>query len=235
MSRNPSASRLPSVRYPGVLFVPNSEAAKIAGCSCTYLSRQTCSDQCPLKDDGCYGNGGHVRLHTPKNNPDLSADDIILNECAILSEVSYVYDPLRLHVVGDATTALHAMALRSATAHWDDPVFTYTHSWRFIERKWWGDISVFASCETQSEASQAMLAGYAAVMVVEKFQGAKWKAGPFKAIACPHQTESKLDCIRCGLCFEASERLKKQQIIAFEPHGSQAKAVRNIVRTKENQ
>lgn len=230
MPRTLSAS---SIRLPGVLFVPNSEASKITGCSATYLCRSTCPKQCPFRGDGCYGNSGHVLLHTPE---DVDPDIAIANECVAIQAASNRTAPLRLHVVGDVTTPLQVTALVMAASRWHAPVFTYTHSWREIERHWWGNINVFASCETLAEAHAAMRAGYSAALVVEKFGCASMNAGwekctPHQITLCRHQ-HNHTDCIYCRLCFNSAAPLKHNHIIAFEPHGTQAKAVRRIVRAK---
>jgi hypothetical protein len=146
---------------------------------------------------------------------------------------------LRLHVVGDAKTEAAARELGAAarryTVRGNAPrcgkkVWTYTHAWRTVPRKSWGDaVSVLASVETVREAREAMAKGYAAAVVVAAFE--RESAYPIDGttvLPCPNQTRG-VTCRDCGLCRD-DERLRSAGlVIAFQAHGARGAAVRQTL------
>jgi hypothetical protein len=57
----------------GVIVIEHSEDAKLSdpdgfGVSATYVSQQSCPDDCPLLGNGCYAETGNVGIHTNRLN-----------------------------------------------------------------------------------------------------------------------------------------------------------------------
>jgi len=67
----------------------------------------------------------------------------------------------------DAAALVVAAAAARYRARGGDPVWTYTHAWRDVARESWGQLSIFASCETAADVVEAGARGYAKVLLVE--------------------------------------------------------------------
>ena len=224
-----------------VLAVERSKNDKTGLVSATYAPIQSCPGTCPFKDKGCYGQKSFCGYHLKKLNNAAReqgkefALDIALEEARAIRSLKGKL-PLRLHVVGDCKTPSAAKIVADACGDYikkeSQPVWTYTHAWRDIPRKNWGDISVLASCETLEEAHHAMKRGYAASIVRLKefnrafdFQGVRMT--PCLEIA------KGIKCDKCKLCFNDKKLLENKRVICFFPHGDGAAAVKDEIRRKE--
>ena len=143
---------------------------------------------------------------------------------------------LRLHVGGDVTTNAQARQLAAPGLRWGirggGAVWTFTHSWRDVEREAWGDgISVLASVERPEDIEVAREKGYAAAIVVDHFPSEKAFSLPGTTsliIPCPYETRGTT-CVECRLCLDDRDLLKRNAAIAFEAHGPGAKQVREAL------
>lgn len=222
----------------GAFAIENTKAAKVTGCSVTYVSQVTCPDDCPFFRNGCYGESGPVGWNRPDKDMELVADDVINNEAEHIRALSGLR-PLRLHIVGDCRTPEQAETLRDAsadhTAKEGQPVFNFCHNWRNIPRESWGDISVLASCETTEDALAAMLQGYAAAVVrPEKPAEARaMKHNGIRELPCLHETLGKT-CLECQFCMNDQHLLQQRIVIRFTAHGSQRKRVATTVRSLQS-
>ena len=230
-----------------VIAVDKSSNSKTGLVSATYAPIATCPSTCPFIDKGCYAQQGHTGIHLHnmnkalaelKNSSVLAVSKIEAEE---IRKLKGAY-PLRLHVVGDCRTAkaaeVIACAAKEYTAKQNQPVWTYTHAWKEIPRKKWGDISVLASCETIDECLLAMKRGYAASIIrLKKFDGSfEWELKDVKKkvrmVACKEITKG-IQCDKCRLCFNDKKLLEKNEIICFFSHGSKSKEVDKIIEAKE--
>jgi len=171
-------------------------------------------------------------FHTRRlNDSGLSADDVIKNEAAAISDLPRSV-PLRIHAVGDVLTDEHARQLAAACKGRKAPAYTYTHSWETVENTSFGDISVLASCETPDLVKMANERGYAAALVVDQFPTDRaYELDGLKIVPCPNQTR-KITCSECGLCMRA-DKLKAAGItIGFAAHGGRFKTVLRVLGSK---
>ena len=209
------------------IVVRNSANAKLGNAHATYASQATCPRRCPFLNHGCYAENSPTGIHTARlNNNDHTADQEIAEEAKLIKQLPDD-KPLRLHVVGDASTPAQARQLAKACEARKQPTWTYTHAWGQVPRSAWGSISVLASTESVTMADEAMYQFYAAAMVVSHFpNGDKaWNQDGFTFIPCPAQTRNKT-CSECRLCFNDRLLSRKRLVIAFEAHGSRANTVR---------
>ncbi len=211
--------------------------------SSTYVSIQaTCPASCPFKSGGCYVLSG------PAKGPARKLDEAACGHTSlevIQDEVRRIDDAfgggpvpqdgarggrdLRLHVGGDVGSTQGARLLAGAARRWrargGGTVWTFTHFWREVPRKAWGDaISVLASIESVEDVEEARRAGYPAALVVAKFPSGKAfpvAGSEVRAIPCPAET-GYTTCIECRLCLDR-DLLKMNRAIAFETHGSGAR------------
>lgn len=150
-----------------MFLVRESSNAKIGNAAATYAPiKATCPTSCPLRDKGCYAQGGNVGMNVRRletTYAGLNGDTLATLEAAEIVDAAPTNRlPLRLHVSGDATTPYRARTLSDACKSWQAPVWAYTHAWRDVQRDNWGTVSVLASCETITAAKEALAAGYAA-------------------------------------------------------------------------
>lgn len=208
--------------------------------SSTYASIDaTCLDSCPWKGNGCYVDAGFTRFASGQMNDaarGLEALEVIRAEVASIDAAFPKGVPqdgarggrdLRIHIGGDAPTDEAARLLAGAAERWrargGGEVWSYTHSWRVVERASWGIISVLASVERPGDVEAAQLRGYAVAIVVQRFDGERAYAlegSPSKVIPCPAETK-KATCAACRLCFDDAGLLERGRAIGFSIHGSQ--------------
>jgi hypothetical protein len=217
----------------------------------THVSiRATCPNDCPLKDAGCYAQGGFTRrsmemLDEAAAERGMSGLDVIRAEVEAIDH-SFVRQArrvprdgarggrdLRLHVAGDVPTAggvEAAKLLAGAARRWrlrgGGAVWTYTHQWHRVPRAAWGPISVLASCDQPYEVEIARRRGYAAALVVAAFPSdrAFTVAGvPGKVVPCPAQTGERT-CAECRLCLDR-DLLRLDVTVGFAAHGASARRI----------
>ncbi len=104
-------------------------------------------------------------------------------------------------------------------------MWCYTHAWKNVARKHWGQTSILASIESTKQAKKAMKKGYAPAIVVPTHisdKGYKLAGSDVTWIPCPQQTLG-IACTDCGLCMNADGLLKSKRGIAFAIHGTGTK------------
>ena len=206
-----------------------------AGISATSAAQASCGN-CPFLHDGCYAESGPMgafitaRLNRAATTRAATALDVAYAEAAAIDRLTG-NNPMRLHVVGDCPNnrcarIVAAAAMRYKKRH-NKPVWTYTHSWREVQRKSWRGVSVLASCEHPDDLAIARARGYAPAIVLPSFDSDKAYRLPNgeKVVPCPEQTGRANSCADCRLCFDDGRLLEMNAAIAFKPHGSQAKKV----------
>ena len=212
------------------IAVENSGNSKLGGMSTTYASL-TCPKDCPfLKSRSCYAFHGPMNLHRAiicdkRANSKLS---IARQEARAIDTLSGRW-PLRIHTIGDCSTAAAARTIASAAhrfmAKHNEAAYTYTHAWRTVPRKAWGKVSVLASCETVAEVRAAKAKGYAATLVLEKFASdSVHEVNGIRVMPCLKQVGRSRSCLDCGLCMKEAALKKSGTAIGFKVHGPSVKA-----------
>lgn len=220
---------------PGVRAVEVSWNKKLGLMSSTYISQGSCPASCVFLGNGCYAETGPMGWSiTNKLNIQalrkLNPEELANNEAIVIGQLTGRL-PLRLHVVGDCSTQRAAQTVSEAarlySRRYNQIAFGYTHS-RNIPREAWGDVSILASCESPSQVREAWRRGYAAAIVVPKFEGTKaYSIGQgVRVLPCPEMTGLVDSCSDCGLCMNATRLLKAKLAIGFTPHGSRKERAR---------
>jgi hypothetical protein len=227
---------------PGTLAlgVANNANKKIGDAATTYAAQTSCPDSCPFfAGGGCYAENGSLgKFVTAPLNRAASAVphtalDVAKAEAKEIDRMKVAPgQPLRLHTVGDCKTDEAAREVAAAAARYrargGGPVWTYTHAWRDVARESWGDVSVFASCETTADTVQARARGYSPSIVVEQFASDKRhivdasesdKAVGVDILPCPEQTRG-VSCSDCKRCFDDKQVGEFGYAIAFAIHGT---------------
>lgn len=225
------------------IAVENSKNAKLGATSATYASQASCPGSCPLQGAGCYAEYGPLGYQTARLNRSPITDPmtIALEEAAAIDRLSGDR-LLRLHVVGDCptpasaqivTAACRAYAQRGMQPRHGKKVWSYTHAWRDVARKDWGQVSILASCETPAQVRRAMRKGYAAALIVPEFASDKlYSLGGLKILPCPWQTRG-VQCYTCRLCLDDTRLRKARIVIGFQAHGARKNVVRQTLKSLE--
>lgn len=221
--------------------VEASDNKKIGRASATYVAQGSCPITCPFMGHGCYAENGMTSFTTTRLNKAYTAlvahfgeatpADFARAEASAIDKLTGKH-PLRLHVVGDCKDAEAAGIIAEAASRYrakhGQPVWSYTHAWRYTERAAWGDsVSILASCETIADLDEAHADGYALAMVIEYHENDK----PHKldngmlGIPCREQVGSAENCTSCKLCFNADVLYKSRAVILFAAHGRVGKVV----------
>lgn len=204
-----------------------SSNSKVGPASVTSAAQESCPKSCAWYGAGCYAESGFQGLYvTSKLNRsvgDATAEDVARVEAAAIDGLSGKQD-LRVHIVGDSKTNRIARLVSAAAdrhrAKHGKRVWSYTHAWREVLRKSWGKVSVLASCETLSDIRHAWSRGYAACVVVTKFQDTKaWVKDGIKMVPCPHTLGKVENCVKCGLCMRGDWLFESKTVVVFEAHG----------------
>lgn len=217
-----------------------SQNTKTGPISTTYASQASCDEACPFLKNGCYAEAGYTGCTTHRLNKaegDNSPEAIAAQEAEAIDSLTGRMD-LRVHVVGDCKTnaaaTIVAKAMRKHRRKKGKSAYTYTHAWRTVDRSAWLGESVLASCETTNEVKAAKERGYAAALVVEKFEREKvYEIDGVRVIPCPAQTSRELQCVDCQICMRADKLEKTGFTVAFEAHGTSKKKVVNTINKKK--
>lgn len=238
----PSGNWRQGAKAPGVRTVNVSGNTKLGPIAATYVSQASCPKSCPFFGKGCYAENpplvwaatrhlNRSRVRTPER--------LAYHEARLIDKLPADRD-LRLHVVGDTTTAGAARRLAAAAARYiargaaagypGIRVWSYTHAWRNVPRKAWGAIAILASCETPADVRAARARGYATALVVPKYPGkAAYRHGGVTVVPCPSQTAG-VTCADCRLCTRDEHLRKRKLTIGFEAHGTRRNTVSAEVR-----
>lgn len=215
------------------IFVARSKNEKTGPVSVTYASIDgSCPKDCMHRDAGCYAQTGMVGIQTNrlnKNNKTRGRSDA--REIA-REEARYIRaaiangentQAMRLHVAGDCRTASAARTVSSACEGWNNPVWTYTHAWKVVDRENWGNVSVLASVDKSEDISLAFERGYAPAIVVSEHptDGKSFVRAEdnIRIIPCPAQTRENVTCDTCKLCWNAARLHATRSAISFAAHG----------------
>lgn len=212
-------------RMPHAVAIEISDNGKTGPCSVTYASQGSCP-QCPFLNSGCYAEYGPIGIITRRlnNSGTATAEEIALEEASAIDRLRGLR-PLRLHAVGDCRTDAAAKIVARAVYRYrkrgmGQRVWTYTHAWRKVKRKSWGEVSVLASCERVGQIEDARARGYATALTVGTFASrATYLIEGEKVIPCPAQTRD-VTCVDCKLCWDDDRLLRSELTIGFELHGS---------------
>ena len=216
------------------IAVARSMNAKIGDAATTYAEQRSCPTSCRFFDGGgCYAEQGRLgfSVTAPLNRAAAmiaaTPEDIARAEAAQIDGLKVKAGrPLRLHTLGDCKTNEAAQIVSDAAGRYvtrgGGPAWTYTHAWHEVDIESWGEVNVFASCETPEDVEAAHERGYPTAIVVEEFADKKrYEADGVNILPCPAQTKAGVTCASCKLCFNAPRLFDDRLTIAFEVHGTE--------------
>lgn len=235
-----------------VKAVTKSGNKKLGDASTTHAAQVSCPNSCVFKDGGgCYAERGPLAWFVLRNlnetavEIEATAIDVAYAEAAAIDAMDTVVGrPLRLHTVGDCSSDEAARIVSQAADRYMERggglVWTYTHAWRDVDRRSWGNVSVLASCENEQDVIEAKDSGYATAIVVDSFEGQSklHVRGGIKLLPCPSQTKKGVKCSDCKLCFDDDRLMQFDYSIAFAVHGdasTKRKALETVHRAVDHE
>lgn len=221
-------------------FVRSSKNQKLGPIAATMTSGETCPEACELKDAGCYGEFGLLKMHWAEVSQHGLSFGPFLDLVASLPEGAL----WRHNVVGDLMgrgNRLDVDALRLLTmANEGRRGFTYTHKPCFDGADWMAlyeatraGFTVNLSCNGLDHLDQMTALGLAgaplglpAVVVLPKgTAGSVVSPRGVRVIVCPAETRENVTCATCGICARADRKFA----IGFPAHGQWAEKVTQLV------
>lgn len=210
-------------------FVNRSSNIKIGPIPATMSPRSTCSDLCPFKRSGCFGDNFPLSLHWDRlDYKGLSWQKMLQKVAALKAGRLF-----RHNVVGDlkllADGSIDAAALSEfAAVAADKRPIIYTHAaqtTRNLNALARSGVVVNVSCETYAQAERAISHGVNAVLTVKRSEVTETtrKSHTLRLVPCPAESRDDVTCATCALC--ARDRVESGVIVTFHAHGSQTKKI----------
>lgn len=208
----------------------------------TYTSADSCPDACPFKSNGCYADGGPIKIHWRK----VTEGERGMNFDEFCGEIKQLpkNQLFRHNAAGDLqgkNNVIDFPALKKLVkANKGKRGFTYTHKPVLIEdvtdshlttrEKWQvvfnnrnaikfandNGFTVNLSGNNLSHADKLKALNIAPVVSVVPIDQKTTKTDDGnKAVVCPAISKDNVSCVTCGLCQVG----KRGAIVAFPAHG----------------
>ncbi len=204
-----------------MLTVNRSENNKTGKISATYRGKTTCPATC-YAFKVCYAKTGVTNIAFMRAGLEKSISDV----CQFTEWIASlpIGQKIRHHVSGDFVKDnnkldreyikgfIKAMAKRSDLQSWG-----YTHAWKSFKTnifKKLKSVTISASCDSISEIKTARDKGFDTVVIMP----VNAKSGVYnneRVIICPNQSNSKITCEKCMLCFKKNRNFT----VGFHVHG----------------
>jgi hypothetical protein len=209
-----------------VTAVIDSKDKKIGRMNATYAPQVTCPPSC--------------RFY-PVIQGDILDDDLRLDvQLQFASIEARKIDglpadrKLRVHVVGDASSASAAGTIGDAMVRYEarspngSQAYTYTHAWNEpipVPYMAWNGARVLASCETIDDIKAARALGYACEWTYAKHNSRKvHERDGIKVLPCPNNFNKVVTCDKCMKCADIDLLKRKNWVIGLSLHGAVLKA-----------
>jgi len=211
-------------------LTPKSSNKKTGPIPTSVSAESTCPAACPLKNDGCYAEGGPLALHWRKVSEGargVSFDEFCEQVAALPASQLW-----RHNVAGDlpgADNKIDAKQLEQLVkANTGKRGFTYTHyppskhNIEAIRRSNDAGFTINLSANSATHADELMVHGLPVTAVVSSkaLENITTPAGN-TIVICPAVTRDDVTCESCQMC----QRSNRSIIIGFPAHGNRAKRI----------
>lgn len=226
-----------------ILFKRFSSNRKTGPIPVSTSSRYSCPDACPLKKNGCYGEGGPVAIHWKKVTEGLAGEtwEAFLRLVAKLP-FGQIWRHNQVGDLAGENNQIDVAKLRELIkANKGRKGFTYTHypvlSGQAEEEKILSNreilkeanqngFTINLSANNIGHADKLFALGIAPVATVLPASAQKNFLTPAgnRVVICPATQKDNVTCMTCGLC----KWEKRNYIIGFPAHGSSVKKANAI-------
>jgi len=225
-----------------VHITKKSANAKTGAMPVTTTEESSCPKSCPhLQSGGCYAKSGPVSWHWNKVSQGLRGgtwDELTTyvsklkagqlwrhNQAGdFFSDTNGSKQYIRLDLLKSLVDANKSSGAKGYTYTHHE---LHTHNLEAIKYSNRNGFTVNASCESMTQADDAIAAGIPAVCVVDNSKPvpARTPAGT-RVLVCPAQT-SDTNCKDCGICQQSNRKC----VVAFLSHGNRANKVNDNLST----
>ena len=225
-----------------VHITKKSANAKTGAMPVTTTEESSCPKSCPhLQSGGCYAKSGPVSWHWNKVSQGLRGgtwDELTTyvsklkagqlwrhNQAGdFFSDTNGSKQYIRLDLLKSLVDANKSSGAKGYTYTHHE---LHTHNLEAIKYSNRNGFTVNASCESMTQADDAIAAGIPAVCVVDNSKPvpARTPAGT-RVLVCPAQT-SDTNCKECGICQQSNRKC----VVAFLSHGNRANKVNDNLST----
>lgn len=197
------------------------------GVAVSTSHKGTCPDSCPLKNNGCYANGGPLLRHwnaVDNGNRGFEWKDFILNVSALPKKWKFRYaqagdlpgdnEKIDSKKLNELSTVVQKRELLA---------WTYTHkplnktNLNAIRKAISKGFVINVSADNLKEADSFKEKGVPVVVVLPKDSpDTVYTPNGNKVVVCPAQRNEKSDCSNCLLCHKKDRSV----IVGFRSHGN---------------
>jgi len=217
-----------------VHLTPKSRNAKTGPIPVSTTSADSCPPSCPLKNAGCYANGGPLAIHWRAVTEGRRGTDwkTFCDRVAALPD-GQIWRHNQCGDLPGSDGQINAPLLRKlVTANKGKKGFTYTHykpsgaNARVIELANQDGFTINLSADNVSQADAMADLDIAPVVTLLSLVSPARSTTPAgrKVISCPAQHRDGVNCASCRLCANVDRRV----IIGLEVHGSQRRRAQRL-------
>lgn len=219
-----------------VHFTLKSNNVKTGPIPVSTMSAETCSDDCPLKGNGCYAGSGPLSWHWRKVTAGLRG----ISWQAYCDSVEQLDDgQLWRHAqAGDLPGVNHAidglMLAQLVAANEGKRGFTYTHkpvltnkrNATLVRLANAQGFTINLSANNLAQADQLSDLAIGPVVTIVAIDAPEKQTTPAgrTVIVCPAQSRDDVTCSSCGLC----QRQDRTVIVGFRAHGTAKRKAERI-------
>lgn len=217
-----------------------SRNAKTGPIPVSTTTRKTCPDACAFKANGCYADGGPLRIQWDKvtrEEAGYSWSDFLAQVRALPSDILWRHNQAGdLPGIGDAIDGKAMYDL--VVANTGKRGFTYTHkpmssiaNREAIAHANASGFTVNLSANNLEHADELADLGIGPVVTVLPSDQKENLTTPRgrKVVVCPATIRDDVSCMTCGLCARL-----RDAIVGFPAHGNGAKKANAIAITRSN-
>lgn len=219
-----------------VHFSLKSNNSKTGPIPVSTMGRQSCPDACPLKRNGCYGDGGPLSWHWSKVTAGVRGYTWI-EYCRAIERLDD--DQLWRHaqvgdLPGDGDIIDRSALARLVRANRGRRGFTYTHKPVLTDIQnaaavYWANRNGFTinlSANNLAHADDLYDTGIGPVVTVLPIDAPEKLHTPQgrTVIVCPAQSRDDITCASCGLC----QRQDRAVIVGFRAHGTMKRKTESV-------
>ena len=219
-----------------VHFTLKSGNSKTGPIPVSTMPRGSCPDACPLKRNGCYGDGGPLSWHWGKVTAGVRGYTWI-EYCQAVSTLDD--GQLWRHaqvgdLPGDGDVIDRPSLARLVRANRGRRGFTYTHkpvldNIQNTAAVYWANREGFTinlSANNLDQADQLSELGIGPVVTVLPIDAPEKLMTPAGrvVVVCPAQSRDDITCASCGLC----QRQDRTVIVGFRAHGSMKRKTETV-------
>lgn len=223
--------------YRGALVYP-SVNKKTGPIAVITITRKTCPEDCPFREDPCFANHGPLRIHWDAVTDGRRGEswEALCGSVSRLPLAIMIRYAQAGDLPGDGVVIDFDALLMIARAAWGRQMFGYTHypmtlAWNALAVETAIGlgfvINVSANDLWHADELKGLTSAPVVVVLPRDYpHTGGFTPGGHRVVVCPAQTQEGVTCQTCKLCASA----KRKSIVGFLAHGTKARQAEAIAR-----